>query len=78
MKQPALIVLSLLVVIEAYSQCASLRQQRNITFNTDKDCAPVTVTDFTITYFFNTPQDPTQVQIQFEWNDPVVMWMSMG
>ncbi|WP_421868887.1 PKD domain-containing protein [Marinoscillum sp.] len=70
MKQPALIVLSLLVVIEAYSQCASLRQQRNITFNTDKDCAPVTVTDFTITYFFNTPQDPTQVQIQFEWNDP--------
>lgn len=57
-------------MLEAYPQCASLRQQRNITFNTDKDCAPVTVTDFTITYFFNSPQDPSLVEIQFEWNDP--------
>ncbi len=70
MRQSALIVLALLAVMNAYGQCASLRQQRNITFNTDKDCAPVTVTDFTITYFFNTPQDPALVQIQFEWNDP--------
>ncbi|MEQ8470985.1 MAG: PKD domain-containing protein [Marinoscillum sp.] len=60
----------LLGVMETYAQCSSIRQQRNITFNTDKDCAPVTVTDFTITYFFNTPQNPSDVSIQFEWNDP--------
>lgn len=70
MKQPAIIVLMLLGVLECYAQCSSIRQQRNITFNTDKDCAPVTVTDFTITYFFNTPQTPGDVTIQFEWNDP--------
>ena len=54
----------------AYSQCSALRQQRNLSFNTDRDCAPVTVTDFTITYFFNVPQDPNTISIRFQWNDP--------
>ena len=53
-----------------WAQCNALRPQRDITFNTDQDCAPVTVTDFTITYFFNTPQDPANINIIFEWNDP--------
>ncbi len=70
MRQLAIFICSLLATFESFAQCASLRQQRNITFNTDKDCAPVTVTDFTITYFFNSAQDPADIEIQFEWNDP--------
>ncbi|RED94405.1 gliding motility-associated C-terminal domain-containing protein [Marinoscillum furvescens] len=70
MRKPAIFLLLLISVLESYAQCSSIRQQRNITFNTDKDCAPVTVTDFTITYFFNTPQNPADVVIRFDWNDP--------
>lgn len=70
MRRPAIFLLLLMSVMESYAQCSSIRQQRNITFNTDKDCAPVTVTDFTITYFFNTPQNPADVVIRFDWNDP--------
>ncbi|TRX62071.1 PKD domain-containing protein [Fulvivirga sp. M361] len=54
----------------SYSQCNSLRPQISIDFDTDQDCAPVTVTDFTITYFFNTAQNPADIEIRFEWNDP--------
>lgn len=54
----------------AYAQCSSLRPQISIDFDTDQDCAPVTVTDFTITYFFNSAQDPNDIEIRFEWNDP--------
>lgn len=53
-----------------YSQCNTLRPQIDITFNTDKDCAPTTVTDFTIKYFFNVPQNPAGIIIHFDWNDP--------
>jgi gliding motility-associated-like protein len=52
------------------SQCNSLRPQIGLTFDTDQDCAPVTVTDYTITYFFNTAQNPADIEIRFEWNDP--------
>lgn len=54
----------------SYSQCNTLRPQIDITFNTDQDCAPTTVTDFTIKYFFNTAQDPNDIVIRFRWNDP--------
>jgi hypothetical protein len=54
----------------AWSQCNALRPQIDISFNTDQDCAPVTVTQFTITYYFNVPQNPAQIEIQYEWNDP--------
>ncbi len=54
----------------ALSQCNQLRPQRDIQFNTDQDCAPSTVTNFTIRYFFNAPQVPADVVIHFEWNDP--------
>lgn len=60
----------LLAIGKAQGQCTSLRQQRDITFNTNRDCAPVDVTDYTITYFFNSAQDPNDIQIRFEWNDP--------
>lgn len=54
----------------AQAQCNTLRPQINISFNTDQDCAPVTVTQFTITYFFNASQIPGDIEIRYEWNDP--------
>lgn len=54
----------------AWAQCNTLRPQINISFNTDQDCAPVTVTQFTITYFFNASQNPNDIEIRYEWNDP--------
>lgn len=53
-----------------WAQCNTLRPQINISFNTDQDCAPVTVTQFTITYFFNASQNPTDIEIRYRWNDP--------
>ncbi len=60
----------LLHVGHSYSQCNALRSQIDITFNTDQDCAPTTVTDFTIKYFFNVAQNPNDIIIRFRWNDP--------
>jgi gliding motility-associated-like protein len=54
----------------AWAQCNVLRPQIDISFNTDQDCAPVTVTQFTITYYFNVSQNPADIEIQYEWNDP--------
>ncbi|HEX8037547.1 MAG TPA: PKD domain-containing protein, partial [Chryseosolibacter sp.] len=67
-----LLVLSFLVFVtaQAWSQCNELRPQKTINFNTDQDCAPVTVTQFQITYYFNVPQNPANIQIMYEWNDP--------
>jgi gliding motility-associated-like protein len=56
--------------VTSWAQCNTLRPQIDISFNTDQDCAPVTVTQFTVTYYFNTPQDPNNIQIVYEWNDP--------
>ena len=65
-------ILCLLLFISsfAHSQCNTLRPQIDITFNTDQDCAPTTVTDFTIKYFFNVAQNPNDIIIRFRWNDP--------
>jgi hypothetical protein len=54
----------------AWAQCNVLRPQIDISFNTDQDCAPVTVTQFTITYYFIVSQNPADIEIQYEWNDP--------
>ncbi len=56
--------------IEVWSQCNALRPQVTIDFNTDQDCAPVTVTKYEITYYFNTAQNPSSISIRYEWNDP--------
>lgn len=65
-----LLLLFVLAAGELLGQCNQLRPQKDISFNTDQDCAPVTVTQFSITYYFNVPQDPASIQIMYEWNDP--------
>jgi gliding motility-associated-like protein len=55
---------------EGFAQCNTLRPQIDISFNTDQDCAPVTVTQFNITYYFNVAQNPANIQIRYDWNDP--------
>lgn len=64
------LLMTIIGVKDAFSQCNTLRSQIDITFNTDQDCAPTTVTDFTITYYFNVAQNPADIGILFEWNDP--------
>lgn len=65
-----LLLVTSCALTRAWSQCNELRPQKDISFNTDQDCAPVTVTQFQITYYFNVPQDPANIQIMYEWNDP--------
>ncbi|MGC1243794.1 MAG: PKD domain-containing protein [Chryseosolibacter sp.] len=65
-----LVLLSVLAAAQLWAQCNQLRPQKDISFNTDQDCAPVTVTQFSITYYFNVPQNPASIQIMYEWNDP--------
>jgi gliding motility-associated-like protein len=60
----------LLISFETSAQCNTLRPQVTIDFNTDQDCAPVTVTQYSITYYFNAPQNPNNIQIRYEWKDP--------
>ncbi|HEU5148497.1 MAG TPA: hypothetical protein VFT90_17340, partial [Chryseosolibacter sp.] len=66
-------MISLLIVSANASlraQCDRLRSTFSIDFSTDQDCAPVEVTQFEITYSFSIPQDPSTIQIVYEWNDP--------
>jgi len=58
------------VTTQGWSQCNALRPQVTIDFNTDQDCAPVTVTKYEITYYFNAAQTPANISIRYEWNDP--------
>jgi gliding motility-associated-like protein len=67
---PLLLIFFLFTFFDAKTQCNALRPQIDISFNTDQDCAPVTVTQYTITYYFNVPQDPNDIEIIYEWNDP--------
>jgi hypothetical protein len=64
------LLLLLISKLEAFAQCNTLRPQVTIDFNTDQDCAPVTVTKYEITYYFNTAQNPADITIRYEWNDP--------
>lgn len=65
-----LLLITVLATARSWGQCNQLRPQRDVSFNTDQDCAPVTVTQFSITYYFNVAQDPSTIQIMYEWNDP--------
>ncbi len=58
------------IVADVLAQCNALRPQIDISFNTDQDCAPVTVTQYAITYYFNVVQNPNDIEIIYEWNDP--------
>lgn len=68
-----LLLLFFLVLINdvAFGQCTDLRVgQIDISFNTDKECAPVSVIRYQVTYYFTTPQPPASISIRYEWNDP--------
>ncbi len=60
----------LFILADVRAQCNTLRPQIDISFNTDQDCAPVTVTQYSITYYFNVAQNPNDIEIMYEWNDP--------
>lgn len=62
----------------ARAQCNALRPQVTIDFNTDQDCAPVTVTRFEIIYYFNVAQNPNTIQIRYVWNDPANTETTIG
>ncbi|MTI22575.1 PKD domain-containing protein [Fulvivirga sp. RKSG066] len=65
-----ILLMTAIGIKDAVSQCNTLRSQFDISFNTDQDCAPTSVTDYTITYSFNVAQNPNSIGILFEWNDP--------
>lgn len=71
-QKKVLLVLLFLATLsyKVLAQCNTLRPQIDIKFNTDQDCAPVRVTEFQITYFFNASQDPATIAILYEWHDP--------
>lgn len=54
----------------SFGQCNLLTGNRNITYLVDGQCAPTTVTQFTIEYEFLSAQIPADISIRFEWNDP--------
>lgn len=68
----SLLIVFLIVAATASlrAQCDRLRSTFSIDFSTDQDCAPVEVTEFEITYSFSSPQDPSTIEIVYEWNDP--------
>jgi|GEM_PF-531293 len=65
-------ILCLLLFISsfAHSQCNLLTGNKQITYLVDGQCAPTTVTQFTIEYEFLSAQIPADISIRFEWNDP--------
>jgi len=68
------LILSLAIVcftwVHSLAQCNTLSTNRSIIFKTDQDCAPVTVTQFELTYNFTVAQNPNSIEIVYEWNDP--------
>lgn len=65
-----ILILSVFSATALWAQCDQLRTTVSIDFSTDQDCAPVSVTEFEVTYTFQTPQDPNSISIVYEWNDP--------
>ena len=67
---PLLLISFLFIFADAKSQCNALLSNVDLNFRTDQTCAPVTVTQFTVTYYFITPQNPNDIEIIYEWFDP--------
>lgn len=65
-----LTILLALIGLLGYGQCSLLSTTISVDFSADGTCAPVTVNTFTVTYTFNAPQNPADIEIQFIWNDP--------
>ena len=59
------------IALSFYSlaQCPII-QTSDFSFATDGVCAPVEVTGYSATYTFLSAQDPNDITIRFEWNDP--------
>lgn len=57
-------------LLNAYCQCPTIIAS-DASFARDGVCAPVNVTAYTATYTFLSAQDPNNVVIRFEWNDPL-------
>ncbi len=70
MDRLAIIVSFLIISLHSYSQCSLLSTTISVNFSADGTCAPVTVNTFEVTYTFNAPQTPADIEIQFVWNDP--------
>ena len=65
------LVYTLLLVPQlANGQCNVLTNNRNVTYTVDGQCAPTSVTEFTVEYEFLSAQVPADISILFEWNDP--------
>ena len=60
----------LFVSSQLWAQCNTLSTNRSIDFKTNQDCAPVTVTQFELTYNFIAAQDPASIEVIYQWNDP--------
>ena len=56
--------------LSSHSQCNALSSRRDIFFTPTFGCAPTTVNRFEITYYFTLPQNPVDIQIEYQWNDP--------
>src|SRR5690348_3037025 len=67
---PFLLFFFLSILFDANAQCNALLSNVDLNFRTDQSCAPVTVTQFTVTYYFIAPQDPNDIEIRYEWFDP--------
>jgi len=71
LRKALLVFVSCIVLsYNAQAQCGALVDGVTLDFLTDKACAPVTVTQFDITYYFYFPQVPADITIVYEWNDP--------
>jgi gliding motility-associated-like protein len=66
----ALLLSVLLFNNTAQAQCNALTPSVTIVFDTDQACAPVTVTQFEVTYNFLSAQTPADIVIRYVWNDP--------
>lgn len=53
-----------------WAQCNFLTLTRGNNIEADQECAPVTITSFDATYNFAVAQDPSAIEIVYQWNDP--------
>ncbi|SNS78464.1 gliding motility-associated C-terminal domain-containing protein [Ekhidna lutea] len=56
--------------ILAFGQCNLLSTDISKDFSASGVCAPVDVNTFRVVYTFNVAQNPSDIQIEFRWNDP--------
>ncbi|MDQ2658151.1 MAG: hypothetical protein M3Y60_12085, partial [Bacteroidota bacterium] len=63
-------VILIIACVKGFGQCNALTANRSIDFKTNQECAPVTVSQFELTYNFGLAQDPNSIEIVYQWNDP--------